>query len=723
MSQAEINVSTNQPSPEENKEEITPRNNEEENKDNEENKENEDNEENKENEDNEENKEEKENKNEENKEEPEEPKEPPFSYLERVQSDINLKENDETQPFSAFSGNFKYCICILMEKNDALNSISLKQTLRSIGKNLNKLKVDLNIEEQAIGIFIFINEMEENTNFLKNDNNGNENEENNTDYVVQEWQMNVDNENIKELANIKIFTINKLKFLYPIKSLSVYYEIIKQIKVEKQIIFSSILTAGITFNENKLTELIRFSYHEKNIHGIAIPSIEYKESNLVSKLCTYEKKRFNLYHINFLSESNVAPISSQLSTITINKNVLNTLLGYYKEFNDNFKATIDYHDYNLALYLRKKNFLIKYINTNPGYIYTAKDFSFYDYQQIYINRFSGYYGNFFQILSSFSNSNPLQLIFLIFQLISIFFEFILPSVSSMIIYIIFYSAFKTTDYKISLFFTLLYLSLMFVSGYCSIVGKKINKIKNTYFILNILMTLFYFLSLICSIPAMHFAHEDKNPDSSGYEFDKAAISLIIIFTFIPYIIPLILYIVSLKGDGIMLFVYNLICAPLAKINFNVAGVLGATDVSGGKMVKERKSMFVLLYLGINLFIGGLSFYNSDNKKKANCVMAFGIIYLIFNFFRTLAIIFEICFKKEESFENKTLMDNIKYDLNNEVEEEEINNQEQNNENNENNENEGENENNDNNNDNNDNINNDEQNEADGREVEVEQNEE
>ena len=193
MSQAEINVSTNQPSPEENKEEITPRNNEEENKDNEENKENEDNEENKENEDNEENKEEKENKNEENKEEPEEPKEPPFSYLERVQSDINLKENDETQPFSAFSGNFKYCICILMEKNDALNSISLKQTLRSIGKNLNKLKVDLNIEEQAIGIFIFINEMEENTNFLKNDNNGNENEENNTDYVVQEWQMNVDN--------------------------------------------------------------------------------------------------------------------------------------------------------------------------------------------------------------------------------------------------------------------------------------------------------------------------------------------------------------------------------------------------------------------------------------------------------------------------------------------------------------------------------------------------
>ena len=36
----------------------------------------------------------------------------------------------------------------------------------------------------------------------------------------------------------------------------------------------------------------------------------------------------------------------------------------------------------------------------------------------------GYYGNFFQILSSFSNGSPLQAIFLVFQLISIFFEFI-----------------------------------------------------------------------------------------------------------------------------------------------------------------------------------------------------------------------------------------------------------------------------------------------------------
>ena len=85
----------------------------------------------------------------------------------------------------------------------------------------------------------------------------------------------------------------------------------------------------------------------------------------------------------------------------------------------------------------------------------------------------------------------------------------------MIIYIIFYAAFKTSDYSMSLFFTRLYLSLMFSSGYCSIVGKKVNKMKYTHNIINILTSLLYLLSLI-----VHFAHEDKNPDLSGYKFNK-----------------------------------------------------------------------------------------------------------------------------------------------------------------------------------------------------------
>ena len=626
----------------------------------------------------------------------------PFIYLEEVINE-NLKNNDEEQLFINYKGKYKYSFCILMENNELIDSIFLQQSLLSIGKNLKKLNEDINIEAQDICIFIFINEIKNNNNILKIENLENEYEEKNKEFNIREWKMLCEKEDMKDLEKIQIFTINKLKYLYPIKSLIFYYKILSQIKIIKKIIFSTIITAGVTFDQNKLFELISYAYHDAKKHGIAISSTDFKEDNLVSKLCTYEKKRFNIYNMSYMNESNIAPISSQLSTITINDKILRLLNDYYEKFKTNIKAKIDYHDYNLALYLKQNDILIKYILDNPGYVTTSEEFSFYDYQQIYIDRFSGYYGNFFQILSSFKSCTILQVPFLIFQIISMCFEFIMPSIVSMIIYIIFYAAFKTDDFRISLFLSLLYLTLMFISGYCSLVGKDINKMKNTYLIINILMTLLYFLSLISSIPAMHFANKDKNPDLSGYKFNKAAISTIIILTFIPYIIPIILNNSYLKGDAFLLLIYNLVFAPLFKINFNVAGILGASDASGGKTVKERKSLLVLFYLGINLFIGSLSFYNFDNKKKANCVMGFGIIYLVYNFIRSLAIVLEICFKKEETFTNQSLLNNIKDDLEGKEERKDSHDEEQNTQIKED--------------ENQNNINN-EQNDEDGREVEI-----
>ena len=642
-----IKDSTNQ----NNVEQIAPRENQEENDNKDENEE----------QDNKENENENENNDEINiKKEEEEP----FIYLEKVKSEELIKEKEENDYFKERKGTFKYTICILLKTNNIVNSILLKHTLISIGNNLKELD-KINITPMEIGVFIFVNEFKED-NKLNIAKSFEDKEEKNNDYYIQEWEMNVSNEEEEQIKNIKIFTIHSLKYLYNIKALSYYYDILSQIKAEGKIIFSSIMTAGVTFPGSKILELISYSYHEKKKHGIAVSSIEYKQSNLVSKLCAYESMRFNIYNLNYISESNAPSISSQLSLITLNDNLLKDLNeDYYKNKIDH-KASIDYHDYNLALYLKEKNYLIKYISTNPASMMTLEtNFSFYDFQQIYINRFSGYYGNFFGILSSFNESTILQKVFLIFQIISICFEFILPTIATMIIFIIFYSAFKTYDYRVSLFFSLLYLTLMFVSGYCSIVGKNINQMKNTYFILNIIMATLYFLTLICSIPAMHFANKNKIPDFSGYKFDKAAISTIIVFTFIPYIMPLILNISSLgMPNFFLLLVYNLVFGPVAKINFNVAGVWGAPGVSGGKRVKERKSIYILLYLGINLFIGSLSFYNNDNKKKANCVMAFGIIYLIYNFIRTLAVLFEMFLKKEEAFNNESLFNNIKSDFEN-----------------------------------------------------------
>jgi len=52
-------------------------------------------------------------------------------------------------------------------------------------------------------------------------------------------------------------------------------------------------------------------------------------------------------------------------------------------------------------------------------------------------------------------------------------------------------------------------------------------------------------------------------------------------------------------------------------------------------------------------------------------MAFGIIFLIYNFVRTLAVIFELCLNKEEVFNNKNLFINIKNDFENEENEDDI----------------------------------------------------
>ena len=209
MSQEEISENkgeANNQSGEENKEEEAPREDQEEGKENEE---------------------------EEKKEE--EPLDEKFTYLKKTNEIIWIKEKDEDNYFKTLKGVFKYSICILMETNDPLNSLLLQQTLRSIGNNLAKLKGDIDIDAQQISLFIFINKIGTYKYILNRDELEIDNEEKNNQYILQEWIMDVEKEEVKDLSNIKIYTINKLKPLYPIKSLAFYYNtILRQIKFKKK---------------------------------------------------------------------------------------------------------------------------------------------------------------------------------------------------------------------------------------------------------------------------------------------------------------------------------------------------------------------------------------------------------------------------------------------------------------------------------------------------------
>ena len=165
--------------------------------------------------------------------------------------------------------------------------------------------------------------------------------------------------------------------------------------------------------------------------------------------------------MNYYFESTAVPVSSLFCTMCFENNLLNYLNKYYEKINEN--VTVDYHDYNLGLKLmmdKKKKYFIKYKYDQALGMITINNMTYLDYQKEWINRNSGYYGNFFEILRSFGDCNsckPEEKVFLFFQLIAMAIEFILPSLFSMVVHATLYEAFNTYDYRIALFFTSLYL--------------------------------------------------------------------------------------------------------------------------------------------------------------------------------------------------------------------------------------------------------------------------
>ena len=118
--------------------------------------------------------------------------------------------------------------------------------------------------------------------------------------------------------------------------------------------FSSIITAGVEPVEDSLINLIEYSFHTYKSHSIAVAPIEYKSNDLISKICSYEKVHFNIYNMNYYFESGAIPISSSLSTMTIDNVFIKFLDDYYGTYIKE-NATIDFHDYNLSLFLYQKN--------------------------------------------------------------------------------------------------------------------------------------------------------------------------------------------------------------------------------------------------------------------------------------------------------------------------------------------------------------------------------
>ena len=582
----------------------------------------------------------------------------PFKYLEKDNSPELLIFEGEEKPniFETFQGKYDYSICILLKDDLQKSSKMLETTLNSIYDNRDSLS-DLKISTSNILICIFVNEIRGYSLFNKDEFDKIKKEKNSLNtYLYLKAHK-------EGFISSDIFILTKPDYLSSVEALKFYYlGIISQIKLDNKIIFSSVITAGVELNKLSLKKLIINSYYAEGnkIKGAAVGLVLSSGEGIFSMVEQYERLHFNTYDMNFLGSSNTIPVSSLMSTIAIDDSNYGHIKNFYKTIKTN--QSIDFHDYNLALELYQNDIKVTFVSDETIGEFKYLDLNYFEYQEIWVNRYSGYYGNFFELLKCYgANCNFIKIIFLTFQLIGLLIEFIYPALSTMVIYAIFYEAFDTLDYRISLFFTMIYICMLTAGGMCSLVSKNPQELKFANFFLYIFMEVYYVFVLICSIVAMDNINKNRNKDE--YKFNKAAISCIIIFTFLPYIIPMLLNNNLFFPNILNMLTYIGLGASCSTSNFLIAEIWNAPDTAGGNQMEERKSITLIFFFLYNLFFGFLSVYNYTRRKRANCVMGLGIMFLIYNFIKIMAIIGNILGRKNlDSNSYSKIIDRIKNDL-------------------------------------------------------------
>ena len=584
----------------------------------------------------------------------------PFKYLEKdnAPEKVIFDGEEKTNIFEAERGKYDYIICILLKDDLNKSSELLNNTLKSIYNNRDSLD-DLGISTSSMLICVFINEIKGYSLFNKDDFAKIRKESNSLSTYLY---LRTHKEGYNVTSSIYLFT--KPGYLYSVEALKYYYSsIIDQLKGENKLLFSSVITAGVEPNSTSLKKMILNSYiaGNKGMKGVATGLVLSSGEGIFAMVEQYERVHFNIYDMNFYGSSSAFPVSSLFSTIAIDDTMLRYLKTYYLSVEIN--QTIDFHDYNFGLDLYQSEKNVSFVNDEVMGLYNYIDLNYFEYQEIWVNRYSGYYGNFFQLLKCFgTNFNLMKSILLFFQFIGIMIEFIYPGLSTMVIYAIFFEAFDTYDYRVASFFTMIYICMLTASGMCSLVSKNPQDLKKANFFLYIFMEVFYVFVLICAIVAMDNINKNKNYDE--YKFNKAAISCIIIFTFIPYILPMIIKFGLISSKILNMLTYIGLGASCSSSNFLMAEIWNASDTAGGSVLEERKSITLILFFLYNLFFGFLTAFNYTRKKRANSVMGLGIIFLIYNFFKIMAIVCKILGGKngiDSSLYAKTV-NNIRFEL-------------------------------------------------------------
>ncbi len=582
---------------------------------------------------------------------------PKFGFLKRKIKEsflysFSTSSNDNLQKYN---GQYYYLITIMISDDQNNNSILLKATLDSIEKNISNLnKIGINLKD--ILILLFFEEIKTNDLFNREEDfNLNTKDK---DYIYIELTT----KNMLNEFNLIAFTKDKESYI--IENLEFFYtKIVKDLLKENNgFIYSTILKNGIDLKENSLSNLFPCLIGpELNKNSIAIPTIETKSKGLFANIQQYENIHFNLYDLNYYDISCSVPINSDFNTMKINKNLLNYLNEFYNNLNKN--CSVYYHDYFMGIFLKNKFCNVNFIPFVSGYFY-YENIDYSEYMSLYVEKYSGYYSNFFNLFKSILGQlNLINKLFLIFQLIGMIIQFIYPSLSTLVIYSIFFECFNINDNRTAFFFTLIYITFLFFAGVTFKRSSSISQMKLITFFFFIFFELFYAFILICSIFAMNNIKKNKNLDK--YKFNKIAISLLIIFNFIFGILPMFFSIGKILENIVNMIFYLFLGSPSSNSVFLMSYLFNASYKSGGIKLGDKNGFFLLVFFLSNIFFGSLIFFLTNRSKRVNCVLILSIIFTVYNFVKQISIVLRILIyeKKFDQYpKDQNIIQNISKDL-------------------------------------------------------------
>ena len=95
------------------------------------------------------------------------------------------------------------------------------------------------------------------------------------------------------------------------------------------------------------------------------------------------------------------PINSFFNVMKIDNFFIEDIKTFYKD-KISINSSLYYHNYSMGIYLKNLNYDINYISYVSGY-FSQTDIEYSYFMNLYVEKYSGYYANFFNLLQSFLN--------------------------------------------------------------------------------------------------------------------------------------------------------------------------------------------------------------------------------------------------------------------------------------------------------------------------------